>query len=126
MIKGIGIDLVEVTRMAAALSRHGDRLVKRICTPREVELIPRNNDLATKLATIFGVKEAAMKALGTGMRGVGWQEIDTSCAFSGEVGNFLNRRALAVAQRLGGVHYTFSVTVSNDLVLTAVILTGVE
>jgi holo-[acyl-carrier protein] synthase len=110
--------------MAAAYSRHGDRLVKRICSPNEVARVVNNKELAGELASIFGVKEAVMKALGTGMRGVGWQEIDTSRAPSGSVDLLLNRRALEVARRLGGAHYSFSVTVADDLVLAAVILTG--
>lgn len=124
MIRGIGVDLVEITRMAAAYSRHGDRLIRRICTPTEIVQMSREKDILPKLAAIFGVKEAVMKALGTGMKGVGWQEIDTSSASVGRVDTLLCRRALDVARRLGVKQYTFSVTVSGDIVLTAAVLSG--
>lgn len=110
--------------MAAAYSRHGDRLAKRICTPTEIVQMSGEKDLPVELAAIFGVKEAVMKALGTGMRGVGWQEIDTSSASAGSVNALLCRRALDVAHRLGVNHYTYSVTVSGDIVLAAAVLSG--
>ena len=124
MIRGIGVDLVEIALMAAAYSRHGDRLVKRICTPNEIAQMNPDKDVSSKLAAIFGVKEAVMKALGTGMRGVGWQEIDTSGASAGGVDALLCRRALDVARRLGVSQYSFSVTVAGDIVLTAAVLSG--
>lgn len=124
MIKGIGIDLVELSRMAGALSRHGERLVTRICTPRETEWVGRGDDPVIRLASVFGVKEAVMKALGTGMRGVGWKEIDTFGAREGRAEDLLDRRALAVAHRLGVARYCFSVTVSGEIVLAAVLLSG--
>ncbi len=110
--------------MAAAYSRHGDRLTRRICTSAEMVQMSQAKDVPRKLAAIFGVKEAVMKALGTGMQGVGWQEIDTSSASVGRVDSLLCRRALDVARRLGVSQYTFSVTVSGDIVLTAAVLSG--
>lgn len=126
MIRGIGIDLVEISRMKAAFDRHGDRLLRRICTPAEIDWIRREKKAAFRLASVFGVKEAVMKALGTGMRGVGWKEIDTSGASEGPVERLLNNRALRVAQRLGVRRYCFSLSVSAELVLAAVLLSGDE
>ena len=126
MILGIGIDLVELSRMEAAFGRRGDRLVRRICTPSEVEQVQHSRAPVQKLAEVFGVKEGVMKALGTGMRGVGWQEIDTSGSPQGCVESLLDRRALVVARRLGATQYSFSVTLSADIVLTAVLLSREE
>ena len=126
MILGIGIDLVELSRMEAAFGRRGDRLIRRICTPSEGEQVRRAREPVHKLAEVFGVKEGVMKALGTGMRGVGWQEIDTSGFSQGGVESLLDRRALAVARRLGATRYSFSVTRSAGIVLTAVLLSREE
>jgi holo-[acyl-carrier protein] synthase len=126
VILGIGIDLVELSRMEAALGRRGDRLIRRICTPSEVEQVQRAREPVRKLAEVFGVKEGVMKALGTGMRGVGWQEIDTSGSPRGGVEGLLDKRALKVARRLGATRYSYSVTLSSDIVLTAVLLSREE
>jgi holo-[acyl-carrier protein] synthase len=90
--------------------------------PAEVEVVRRDPKAASRLSVIFGVKEAVMKALGTGMRGVGWKEIDTLGAEEGEVGHLLSARALGVARRLGATRYSFSVTRSPEIVLAAVLL----
>ena len=110
--------------MAAALSRHGERLIRRICTTREMEEFHADRDATLTLASIFGIKEAVMKALGTGMRGVGWKEIDSSGASEGLVEDLLRRRALAVARSLEVTRYCFSVSVSNEIVVAAALLSG--
>jgi len=126
VIVGIGIDLVEISRMEAAFRRRGDRLVRRICTSSEAEQVERSRKPVLKLAEAFGIKEGVMKALGTGMRGVGWKEIDTSGSSQGRVEGLLDKRALAVASRLGATHYSYSMTLSEDIVLTAVVLSSEE
>lgn len=101
MIIGIGTDLLEIARMEAALART-PRLSERILTPWEREAYARSRDQARFLAKRFAAKEAAAKALGTGIgRGVSWQHL--------EVGHDANGRpllrafggALAAAQRQG-------------------------
>jgi holo-[acyl-carrier protein] synthase len=65
-VVGLGLDLVEVERVAEALDRHGERLVRRICCEREREQWSRETDGPRTLAIRFAVKEACLKALGTG------------------------------------------------------------
>ena len=59
-----GVDLVEISRIKAAIERHGERFLKRVFTTREVELA--EGDVAF-LAARFAAKEAVSKALGTGL-----------------------------------------------------------
>jgi holo-[acyl-carrier protein] synthase len=78
MIRGVGIDLVEIERLQHALERHGDRFARRILAEQEwsefSELKPTLQ--ARFLAKRFSVKEAFSKALGTGLgRGFGFQDI---------------------------------------------------
>ncbi len=68
MILGLGNDLCDIRRMAAALARHGDRLPQRLCTAEEWARLSRDHDPAAALARAFAAKEAAAKALGTGFR----------------------------------------------------------
>ena len=74
-IAGIGTDIVELSRIEQALAR-GDRLARRILTPAELERFAAHTQPARYLAKRFAAKEAAVKALGTGIGvGISWQHI---------------------------------------------------
>lgn len=77
MILGIGTDLVDIRRIEATLSRHGDRFIARIFTEEERRRAERRPIL--RIATYakrFAAKEACSKALGTGLRGgVHWRDM---------------------------------------------------
>lgn len=76
-IVGSGLDATEITRIAAAIARYGDRFVSRIFTEGEVAYCRRKRDAASSFAARFAAKEAAMKALGTGhSQGVFWRGIE--------------------------------------------------
>lgn len=75
MIYGIGTDLLRVSRMTRAYARHGARLPDRILHPQERLRLPEGERAANFLAKCFAVKEATVKAMGTGFRGVGYSEI---------------------------------------------------
>ena len=64
----IGIDIIEIDRVGAALSRWGERFEKRVYTDAERGHCRKR---VPELAVRFAAKEAVMKALGTGMKGVG-------------------------------------------------------
>jgi holo-[acyl-carrier protein] synthase len=79
MIVGIGIDVVEVERIARALSRPqtGERFRSRVFTPGEIAYCERRRSAALSYAARFAAKEATMKALGRGFGGgIGWKEIE--------------------------------------------------
>ncbi len=72
-VVGLGTDLCEISRMADALARHGDRFAERILGPQELTVFAARRARAPArgvafLATRFAAKEALAKALGTGMR----------------------------------------------------------
>ena len=76
-IIGIGMDATDLPRVAAVLKRYGDRFLRRIFTEGEIAYCTRRRDPVPHLAGRFAVKEAAMKALGTGhSRGVLWKDIE--------------------------------------------------
>lgn len=68
MIYGIGTDIVAVARMQALLDRWGSKAGRRILAPSEWAAFAASRDPARLLAKRFAVKEAASKALGTGIR----------------------------------------------------------
>ena len=77
MIVGSGTDLVEIARIQQSFERYGKRFLDRIFTPAEQAYCLRKRNAAESLAARFAAKEAAAKALGTGIsRGVNWLEIE--------------------------------------------------
>ena len=69
MIVGTGIDIVEIARMTKAIEQHGDSFAKKILSDNEMEQYQESNFKVAYLAKRFAVKEAFLKAIGTGMRG---------------------------------------------------------
>lgn len=72
MIFGVGTDMVEVSRVARIWDRYGERFARRILMPEEMELFARTRQPIRFLAMRFAVKEAVVKALGTGFRHGMW------------------------------------------------------
>jgi len=76
-VRGIGIDVVRVERIQESLERHGARFESRLFTPAELEYCRRHKDPVPHLAARFAAKEAAFKAIGTGLSGgVGWKQAE--------------------------------------------------
>ncbi|MGH9311442.1 MAG: holo-ACP synthase [Vicinamibacterales bacterium] len=74
---GIGMDATDLPRISDVLARYGDRFLRRVFTDGEIAYCTRRRDPVPHLAGRFAVKEAAMKALGTGQsRGVVWKDIE--------------------------------------------------
>jgi holo-[acyl-carrier protein] synthase len=69
----VGIDIIEVERVRGALAQHGERFLQRVYTAQEIE---QCRGKAIKLAGRFAAKEALSKALGTGMHGISWRELE--------------------------------------------------
>jgi holo-[acyl-carrier protein] synthase len=76
-ILGIGIDATDIPRVAEILEKYGARFLERVFTPGEIAYCTKRRNPAPHLAGRFAVKEAAMKALGTGQsQGVIWKDIE--------------------------------------------------
>ena len=76
MILGIGTDLIKITRVEDSYQRLGDKFAERILSECEFESFKSSAKPIPLLAKRFAVKEAAGKALGTGIgQGVSWQDI---------------------------------------------------
>ena len=93
-----GVDIVEISRIGAAVARWGDRFFNRIYTPGELSY---SRGRLPQLAGRFAAKEAVMKALGTGVRGVGWREIEVVRKPGEAPTVVLHGRAKARAERCG-------------------------
>jgi len=71
-----GVDLVEIARIEQLLERHGERFLERVFTADERAYANASKRPAQHLAARFAAKEAALKALGTGLRyGIFWTDV---------------------------------------------------
>lgn len=113
-----GIDIAEVPRIAAALERWGPRFLERVYTPAERE---RYSHKVLSLAARFAAKEAVMKALGTGIRGVGWKDIEILPDARGKPTVRLYGRGAARAHHLGIRVWEISLTHSSETALASVV-----
>ncbi len=114
----VGIDVVEIDRVAAVLQRHGERFLRRVYTERERE---RYGTRVQELAARFAAKEATMKALGTGIRGVRWRDIEVLPNRRGKPILVLHETALRRANLLGLTHFTVSLTHSRGDAMAIVV-----
>ncbi len=122
-VVGLGIDLVEKSRVAAQLQRWGDRFVGKLMGPEEAGRLPRAAALrCLALARAIVAKEAASKALGTGWsRGVRWRDV---VLLPGPAVR-LDAAAAAAARALGGSGASRThIEERGDLVLGEVRLLG--
>jgi len=113
-----GIDAIEIERVARTLARHPERFLRRVYTEVEVAYC---RGRIRELAARFAAKEAMMKALGTGVRGVGWREIEILPDRRGKPLVYLHGRAAKRAGTLGMGRPEVSMTHSDLLALAFVV-----
>lgn len=90
----LGTDVAHIPRFVEGPQRFGDRFLTKIYTESEREYCLRSAPhTAVRLAGRWAAKEAAVKALGTGWRGVGYREVEVAHRASGEAWIRLHGRA---------------------------------
>ena len=103
MILGIGIDIIEVTRVAASVERFGERFLKRILLPDEIGYCELHKQPAPFIAARFAAKEAISKAFGTGIGAqLGWHDMEVKRKESGEPFVVLHGNGEKLLQARGG------------------------
>jgi holo-[acyl-carrier protein] synthase len=123
MIVGTGIDLAEVSRIAASIERFGDRFLRRVYTEGEIRYCESKANRAERYAARFAAKEAAMKALGTGWNhGVRWRDIEVTRQPGGRPTIAFHGKAAEFAARLGAAHVALSLTHTAEQAIAQVIL----
>ena len=79
MIVGTGVDIAEVPRIEASIERFGDRFLRRVFTDAEIQYCDSKVNRAERYAARFAAKEAALKAIGTGLRrGITWRDVEVT------------------------------------------------
>lgn len=125
MVIGLGIDLVELSRIRTALERFGRKFAAKICTEAEFEVLNSLPDPVPYLAALFASKEATVKALGTGFRqGIYLHNMEILHLPSGQPELFLLGRAAERAASLGVDRPHVSITHERSMAAAVVILEG--
>lgn len=122
MITGTGIDLIEVARIRTMLERHGDRFKERTFTAGEIAYCDAQAHPPIHYAARFAAKEAAAKALGTGLwseAGVNWTDIEVLRDANGRPSLVLHGMA---AVRSSGLRAHVSLTHTQEHAMAQVIL----
>ena len=119
MIKGLGTDIVEITRIAALLEKRGEAFRQRMFTPGELAICGR---AAHRLAGRFAAKEAFFKALGTGFRGFKWREVEVLNDTLGAPHFRFSQRLQARLQELGVDRTHLTIAHSREYAVAQVIM----
>jgi holo-[acyl-carrier protein] synthase len=107
----LGIDIIKVERIAAALKKFGDRFPRRVLTEGEQRYVRNRPE---NFAGRWAAKEAVSKVLGLGVRGVGWTEIEIVRLPTGAPSVRLSGRAKRRADQLGMGRIAVSISHEGD------------
>lgn len=113
-----GVDIIEIARIQRALDDFGDRFLKKVYTERERTWY---GSRVPELAARFAAKEATSKALGTGIRGVYWREMEIISNRRGKPILVLHGNAAARADHLGLIAFDVSLTHSRTEAMAFVV-----
>ncbi|MFZ0010211.1 MAG: holo-ACP synthase [Steroidobacteraceae bacterium] len=123
MIFGIGVDVLETRRIAATLTRFGDRFVEHLLMPAEAAQLARTQRRERFLAMRFAAKEAIVKALGTGFaHGIWIRDVGVVQNSFGKPEVVFSERGEQVRRRLGVGEAHVTLTDEAGLVVAVAVL----
>ncbi|HEY3172572.1 MAG TPA: holo-ACP synthase [Thermoanaerobaculia bacterium] len=123
----LGLDLADVDRVAGVLERWGDRFLDRVFLPGELSARRRHpRARAEHVAGRFAAKEAAMKALGTGWRGLAFKDVEIGRDPRGKPTLSFHGRALDRSRQLHVASTEVSITHTRRLAAAVVALVTQE
>jgi holo-[acyl-carrier protein] synthase len=117
----VGVDMVEIPRIARAIERWGKRFLDRVYTPAE---IARYQGRIPELAARFAAKEAISKALGVGIwwrGGIGWTDAEVRSDPLGKPNVVLYGRAAERARELGLDQWAISLSHTDEHAIAMVV-----
>ena len=123
-IIGIGTDLCKISRLQRALKRFGNKLAQRLLATDELAQYHQSLHPANLLAKRFAAKEAAAKALGTGIHRLGWRDIFVDHDTRGAPQLRLQGRAHTLAMQKGVTASYLSISDDGDYALAFVVLSN--
>lgn len=122
-VLGIGVDVVETTRMEESIRRHGESFLQRIFCEGEIQYCQALKFPARHFAVRFAAKEAVSKAFGTGIgEKIGWLDVEVRRKASGEPFIVLHGNALKLAERLHVVQTHISLSHSDHYSVASAVI----
>ncbi len=122
-IVGIGLDIIRISRIESSIERFGERFMKRVFHPKEIEFSNKRVKSAEYLAGCFAVKEAALKAFGDFPgKGIGWFEIYVTHEPTGKPVLHFEGKAKDLADRKMVTDAYVTITHDGDNAVAQVIL----
>ena len=115
-----GVDIIEIPRIARVVERYGERFLHRVYTEAEQALY---HGRIPELAARFAAKEAISKALGTGIWGIRWREMEVLPDMRGKPLVYLHGAAAARARALNLRHFAVSLSHSREYAMAVVVAT---
>lgn len=125
MIIGVGVDSIEIARVADSLANN-PRLAQRLFTPGEMAQLPAPGKAGPRLAALFAAKEAVFKALGTGLTGHSWQQVEIIHDSRGAPQVNLKGKAAETAITLGIRRWRLSLSHDRERALAFCLAEGEE
>jgi len=123
MIVGTGVDITEVPRIQRLVTIYGERFLKRVFTSEEIRYCTSKANKAERLAARFAAKEAALKALGTGLRGgITWRDVEVVRMPGQRPQLRFHGKAAQIAAVLGSTRAHLSLSHTVDMAIAHVIL----
>ena len=124
MVFGIGIDTIEVPRIARSIEIYGEQFLSRIYSAEEREYSERRPHAAEHLAARFAAKEAYAKALGTGVRrGFVWRDVSVAREWSGRPFIRLLGDMESRAQKIIGSEFKVHLSITHTKLIAEAIVT---
>lgn len=122
---GIGIDVVEVSRIRSSLDEFGERFLSRVFTEAEREYCSRQKLPELHLAARFAAKEAIAKAFGTGIgKEIGWLDMEIGRRGSGEPTVELFGGGAKYAEKRGVIQVMVSLTHAKHYAAANAVIMG--
>ncbi len=122
-LKGIGVDIVEISRIEQAITRQGRAFIERVFLPSEQEYCDSHRQPSRSYAARFAAKEAVAKAFGTGIGAhVAWLDIEVCRTEAGAPFVKLHGTAAATGAERGITQILLSLSHSEHYAVANVVL----
>ncbi|MGH9766708.1 MAG: holo-ACP synthase [Blastocatellia bacterium] len=124
MIVGIGVDIVEISRLEHAIEEYGDRFVNRVYTKYEIDYCEKVARKAERYATRFAAKEAARKAIGaaTPVAALSWHDVEIISSTEGAPQLQFHGRAAEIVKALNITRAHISLSHAREQAVAFVVL----
>jgi holo-[acyl-carrier protein] synthase len=116
-MQNIGVDIIEINRVEAVITRWGKTFLERVFTPQELKSFSSTSSLAAR----FAAKEAVLKAIGACDKGISWQDIEILAESSGKPLVKLTGKAKLQADASAIEKFNISLSHSRDYAVAFVI-----